>query len=154
MSKEQLSNRSFMETTSANLTTVEILNWKPSFYMCDLLIIRIVARDWRGRPKNYGGDIFRLKIYSENPYSAENADRVIDFNNGTYIAYFTLRWSGYVKLQIKLIHPVELLPQLQFTLQGRLERHFSGEFASNNISEDVICQYVELPVMFPMFYLK
>ncbi|KAJ8023177.1 NXPE family member 3 [Holothuria leucospilota] len=147
LNDEQLTHKRFIETTSANFTTVEILNYKAVFYLCDLLIIRIVSRDWRRKPKSYGGDQFRLKIYSDKPYSAENADKILDFNNGTYLVYFTLRWSGHVKVQIKLIHPAELLPQLQLTLQGKVGQDFSflGGFVSNNVSEDVICRYVELP---------
>lgn len=116
-----------------------------------------MSRDWRQKAKSYGGDLFRLKIYNDKPYSAVNADKILDFNNGTYLVYFTLRWSGHVKVQIKLIHPAELLPQLQLTLQGKVGRDysFSGGFVSKNVSEDVICRYVELPASVPYaFYLN
>lgn len=146
----RLASVSFNETTSPTFSTITIFNEQRAYKLLDVLIIKIVSRDWKNKSKTYGGDFFRLKIYSENQYSAAAEDKLVDFHNGTYLAYFTLRWSGEVKVQVKLIHPVELLPQMTLTLNGKvgLNVTFVGEFISNQISEEVICRYAPLPVSY------
>ncbi|PIK34626.1 putative NXPE family member 3 [Apostichopus japonicus] len=147
MNNTILSELDFVETTSPNFTTFSIIDEKKSYKLCELLVVKIESRDWKNNSKTYGGDFFRLKIFSEDKaYSAAGEDELIDFQNGTYLAFFTLRWSGKVKVQVKLIHPVEVLPQMRLTLTGRtgMNSTFVGIFVNKNISEEVFCRYVVL----------
>ncbi|XP_071854573.1 NXPE family member 3-like [Apostichopus japonicus] len=144
--KQVLPNVKFDQTTSPYFTTVNVMERKTVYHINDKLVIKIQARDWRNEPKLYGGDFFRFKIFSMNPYSASREDEMTDFQNGTYFVYFTLRWSGKVNISVTLIHPVELLPQMTLTLSGKvgLNVTFVGQFVAGNVTEDVICRYAEL----------
>lgn len=148
MDEQVLPNVKFDQTTSPYFTTVNVMERKTVYHINDKLVIKIQARDWRNEPKLYGGDFFRFKIFSMNPYSASREDEMTDFQNGTYFVYFTLRWSGKVNISVTLIHPVELLPQMTLTLSGKvgLNVTFVGQFVAGNVTEEVICRYAELEV--------
>lgn len=104
--------------TSAKYTRVKILNPQPVYRLCDRLDVFIEARDSLNRTKMYGGDMFRLKLYSERPYAAVSADSIIDFQNGSYLASFHTFWEGHVRLQVMLVHPAEAYPLFSPSLNG------------------------------------
>ncbi|KAJ8027499.1 NXPE family member 3 [Holothuria leucospilota] len=88
-----------------------------------------------------------MKIFTAEPYSAVSEDKLIDFKNGTYLAYFTVRWSGQVKVQVRLVHPVEILPDIKLNLQGVFGANhtFIGNFMSNasGATEERLCRYFQ-----------
>ena len=96
------------ESTSFVNSTYTIVNPKPSYNICDEIEVKIQANDWRNLRKLYGGDYFRAKIYSTQYLASASSDGdIVDNGDGTYSAFFTLRWPGEVKVGVNLIHPSE-----------------------------------------------
>ncbi|KAJ8040478.1 NXPE family member 3 [Holothuria leucospilota] len=149
--KEKLT--SLDHVTNATTSCVTVINRKTSYYMCDHIAVLIEARNLKNETKHYGGDYFRTKIYSTDPYSASGPDHFIDFQNGTYVALFTLRWSGEVKIHVSLVHPSEAVPILQRTTKdgkaGKLFTFFGifqTKTAKQTFKEDVICSVAVMDV--------
>lgn len=111
-----------------------VLNPKPTYSLCDRVIVQIEARDSLNRIKSYGGDMFRVKLFSKKPYAAVNADRFVDLNNGTYLAFFPILWEGDIGLQVMLVHPAEAIPLFAPTLNGSRAhmQTFLGGFKSTD----------------------
>lgn len=126
---------------------VEIINPQKYYNICDNIAIRIQARGANGSMKAYGGDYFRIKLFTEKPgYFAVGPDYFFDYENGTYVALFTLRWTGTVRVNAKLVHPSEAVEILNRTTEGSASTVFTfyGEFKTQasdgkNHSEIVIC---------------
>ncbi|XP_071854079.1 NXPE family member 3-like isoform X3 [Apostichopus japonicus] len=99
-SKEQVKlpqvykNCTSFSTPSKSL--VEIVNPRTVYRVSEQVIIRIEARTANGSIQPFGGDFLRMKLFSKKPYSAIGPDTFIDYDNGTYLATFTLRWQGIV----------------------------------------------------------
>lgn len=136
--------------TSPEYTRVTILDLKPSYNICDRVAIKIEARDSLNRRKTYGGDMFRVKLFTQKPYSAVNPDNFFDYNNGTYIALFTILWEGYIDLQVMLVHPAEVIPLFSPTLNGSRAhtKLFFGGFVAKDKngklhSERTVCTITE-----------
>lgn len=141
--------------TSAATSRVTIINRKMTYYVCDHVAVLIEARTFKNETKHYGGDYFRTKIYSTNPYSASGPDYFIDFQNGTYVALFTLRWTGLVKIHVSLVHPSEAVPILQRTTKdgkaGKLFTFFGifqTETGNHTFKEDVVCSVAVMDTPF------
>ncbi|KAJ8027372.1 NXPE family member 3 [Holothuria leucospilota] len=139
--------------TSPDHTKVTVLNRKTKYSLCDRVIVKIEARDTLNRTKSYGGDIFRVKLFRKKPYAAVNADRFVDLNNGTYLAFFPILWEGYIDLQVMLVHPAEAIPLFAPTLNGSRAhmQTFLGGFEStdkngNIHQESTICTITEREV--------
>ncbi|KAJ8027381.1 NXPE family member 4 [Holothuria leucospilota] len=116
--------------TSPYTTKVTLVNPKTYYHVGEQVKIVIEARDDLNRTKLFGGDMFRVKLCSENPYAAVGADSFVDHHNGTYSASFPLLWKGNVSIKVMLSHPAEAIPLLRPTLNGSrayLEQ-FSGDF--------------------------
>eukprot|EP00058_Branchiostoma_floridae_P014085 XP_002599573.1 hypothetical protein BRAFLDRAFT_279896 [Branchiostoma floridae] len=92
---------------------VSIVNPQAVYQVGQLLLIKIVAKDSKGRVKSYGGDFLRTKLYSNVPVQASTAGRVTDFKNGTYIARFFLSWPGILFVSVQLIHSSEAVQVLK-----------------------------------------
>ncbi|PIK57140.1 hypothetical protein BSL78_05958, partial [Apostichopus japonicus] len=133
--------------TDYQTSVVEIINPQKYYNICDNIAIRIQARGANGSMKAYGGDYFRIKLFTEKPgYSAVGPDYFFDYENGTYVALFTLRWTGTVRVYAKLVHPSEAVEILNRTTEGSASTVFTfhGEFKTQasdgkNHSEIVIC---------------
>ncbi|KAJ8027379.1 NXPE family member 4 [Holothuria leucospilota] len=120
--------------TSPEYTRVTILNPKSTYNLCDRVAVRIEARDSLNRTKTYGGDMFRVKLFTQKPYSAVNPDNIFDYNNGTYLALFRILWEGYIDVQVMLVHPAEVIPLFSPTLNGSRAhtRLFFGGFIAQD----------------------
>ena len=131
------------ETTSIFNSTYVIVNPKRVYNLCDEIEIRIQARDWRNQRKLYGGDYFRAKIYTTDRFASAASDGdVIDNGDGTYRAFFTLRWPGEVRVGVSLVHPSEgvlVLNKLREEVPTRYA--YTGRFISKdgNVTENVNC---------------
>ncbi|KAI8494266.1 Neurexophilin [Branchiostoma belcheri] len=77
------------------------------------LSIKIVAMDTRGRPKTYGEDFIRAKVYSRSPVQASTSGKITDFGNGTYVANFFLSFPGKLSVAVKLVHSSEAVQVLR-----------------------------------------
>ena len=132
--------------TNHTFTSFEIVNPKEFYHICDEVELRIHARNRRKDSKQYGGDYFRAKIFTKNTtFSASSSTdgEVVDYNNGTYGAFFTLKWAGEVVFKVTLIHSneaVDVLNRLRKYYQPRQVLY--GQFSSDgNKSETVYCNY-------------
>ncbi|XP_051012326.1 LOW QUALITY PROTEIN: NXPE family member 2 [Acomys russatus] len=115
-------------TTSARESTATILNPRDKYCIGDQLDILLVAKDYFGRRKEYGGDFLRARM-SSPALKAGASGKVTDFNNGTYLISFTLSWEGRVSLSVLLIHPSEGVSALwRARNQGYGKIIFTGQF--------------------------
>ncbi|XP_072045197.1 NXPE family member 3-like [Amphiura filiformis] len=132
-----------MESTSVTNSTYSIVNPKSSYNLCDEIEVLIQAKDWRNSRKVYGGDYFRARIYTARyKASAASDGDIVDNGDGTYSAFFTLRWPGEVKVGVNLIHPSEgifVLNKLREEMPTRFA--YTGRFISqdDNHMENVDC---------------
>ncbi|XP_069920512.1 NXPE family member 3 isoform X1 [Oryctolagus cuniculus] len=72
----------------------------------------LVARDHWGRPKTYGGDLFRAQLLGPTLNTGVPGD-VQDLENGTYLLSFPLLWAGRAWVQVRLIHSSEAVGVLR-----------------------------------------
>ena len=139
-----------MDTTNSTFTRFLIVNPKEIYSVCDELELLIEARNGYDEPKTYGGDLFRAKIFTkEKSFRAGSGTdgEVIDLGNGNYSAFFTLKWTGTVRINVTLVAPSEAvyeLDNLRKTLQPR--EHFKGKFrrriGEKYVEEVVSCNHV------------
>ncbi|KAG5277989.1 hypothetical protein AALO_G00093630 [Alosa alosa] len=108
--------------TSAAHSTFIINNFKEKYTVEEEVLATIIAKDFTGTPKRYGGDFFQAKAYSDK-LKASVFGEVLDHRNGTYTAQFKLPWAGPVKLAVRLIHSSEAV---HFLKQGR--RTYNNHF--------------------------
>ncbi|XP_041961038.1 NXPE family member 3-like isoform X3 [Alosa sapidissima] len=108
--------------TSAAHSTFIINNFKEKYTVGEEVLATIIAKDFTGTPKRYGGDFFQAKAYSDK-LKASVFGEVLDHRNGTYTAQFKLPWAGPVKLAVRLIHSSEAV---HFLKQGR--RTYNNHF--------------------------
>ncbi|XP_055478344.1 NXPE family member 2 [Psammomys obesus] len=141
-------------TTSATHSTATILNPRDTHCIGDQLDVLLVAKDYFGSMKKYGGDFLRARM-SSPALKAGASGKVTDFNNGTYLISFTLFWEGPVSLSVLLIHPSEGVSALwRARNQGYDRVTFTGQFLNGtspistkcglilNTSAE-LCQYLD-----------
>ncbi|XP_033111403.1 NXPE family member 3-like [Anneissia japonica] len=91
-----------------------IENQQNSSNLCDKIHVIIQARDQLKTNKKIGGDYFRAKIYNTKlKASAPTDGEVIDHNNGSYSAYFTVRWRGSTFINVQLVHSSEAVAAMK-----------------------------------------
>ncbi|XP_071854078.1 NXPE family member 3-like isoform X2 [Apostichopus japonicus] len=157
-SKEQVKlpqvykNCTSFSTPSKSL--VEIVNPRTVYRVSEQVIIRIEARTANGSIQPFGGDFLRMKLFSKKPYSAIGPDTFIDYDNGTYLATFTLRWQGIVNVSVQLVHSSCVIDIMKGVTQKSIEEGllFWGKFErqlkkGTSYSENVHCGHV--PRQFP-----
>ena len=139
---QQIPPRPFTDlstTTSAKESTVTIFNPRDTYSVGDQLDVLLVAKDYSGHRKEYGGDFLRARIFSP-ALKAGASGKVTDFNNGTYLVSFTLFWEGQVALSILLIHPSEGVSALwRARNQGYDRIAFKGKFVNGTSQVLVKC---------------
>ncbi|XP_063073286.1 NXPE family member 3-like isoform X2 [Engraulis encrasicolus] len=128
-------------STSPSHSTFTIQGLKHSYVVGEQLHATIFARDFAGQLKRYGGDFFQAKVYSDE-LKASVFGEVVDHQNGTYSAHFTLPWAGQASVAIRLIHSseaVQVLKQHRSTDSNRV--YFHGFFVGKDSrhEESVVC---------------
>ncbi|XP_035685882.1 NXPE family member 4-like [Branchiostoma floridae] len=117
------------QVTYPGYTDVTVLSKDNVYHRGDVLTVRVVARDKKGRPKTYGGDFFRARLVSsDRSLQASSAGHVTDHCNGTYTVQFPLYWVGGVSIKIQLVHPSEAVQVLQRTRETPNKRFFFCSF--------------------------
>ncbi|XP_066270468.1 NXPE family member 2-like isoform X2 [Branchiostoma lanceolatum] len=101
------------QITKSENFVISVVNPRSMYRVGRQLSIKIVAMDTRGRPKSYGGDVIRVKLYTRSPVQASTAGRVTDYGNGTYLASFFLSFPGRLSVAVKLVHSSEALQLLK-----------------------------------------
>ncbi|XP_038610093.1 NXPE family member 4-like [Tachyglossus aculeatus] len=125
-------------TTSPQQSVATLLHPRDTFCVGEQLKIRVEARDYQGRPKEYGGDFLRARI-STPDQKAGASGRVEDFHKGTYLVSFTLFWEGRVSVSLLLVHPSEGTSALwRARKKGYDKVIFTGSFlnGSSNVSTE------------------
>ncbi|XP_028639487.1 NXPE family member 4-like isoform X3 [Grammomys surdaster] len=126
-------------TTSATHSTATILNPRDTYCVGDQLDVLLVAKDYFGHRKEYGGDFLRARM-SSPALKAGASGKVTDFNNGTYLVSFTLFWEGPVSLSILLMHPSEGVSALwRARNQGYGRIAFKGTFINGTSQVTAEC---------------
>lgn len=126
-------------TTSATHSTATILNPQDTYCVGDQLDVLLVAKDYFGHRKEYGGDFLRARM-SSPALKAGASGKVTDFNNGTYLISFTLFWEGQVSLSILLMHPSEGVSALwRARNQGYGRIAFKGTFVNGTFQVTAEC---------------
>ncbi|EDL95413.1 rCG58102, isoform CRA_a [Rattus norvegicus] len=154
---QQIPPRPFLNhssTTSAKHSTATILNPQRVYCIGDQLDVLLVAKDYFGHRKEYGGDFLRARM-SSPALKAGASGKVTDFNNGTYLVSFTLFWEGRVSLSILLMHPSEGVSALwRARNQGYDRIIFTGQFLNGTAhvltecglslnTSGELCQYLD-----------
>ncbi|XP_063959743.1 NXPE family member 3-like isoform X1 [Lytechinus pictus] len=144
LSSTSMKNKMTSYTSNA-YSTARIIDRKDSYQVNDSLKILITAMDINNASKSYGGDYFRVKLYTPETKSSWSIDVTNDLGNGSYIADVTLRWPGKVSVIVTLVHPSEAVEILQRTrvvepgktiFTGRYSRNLSS---GSEIYEDTMC---------------
>ncbi|XP_031438947.1 NXPE family member 3-like isoform X2 [Clupea harengus] len=130
-------------STSPDHSAFVINDLKGSYYVGEELHVTIVAKDFTKTPKSYGGDFFQAKVYSDKKASVFG--ELLDHQNGTYSARFTLPWAGLASVAVRLIHSseaVQVLRRHRSTYPDSV--YFYGFYVGNNpqgarVEERVVC---------------
>ncbi|XP_072255490.1 NXPE family member 3-like [Pyxicephalus adspersus] len=129
----------FTFSTSARNCDYQLQNPRDTYRVGETLEVVITARDHNGRPKEYGGDFFQVKLHSK-ALKAGVTGHIIDYGNGSYLATFLLPWVGEAQVHIRLIHSSEAVDVLKKKREGYPEKvYFTGYFHFNGISEVKEC---------------
>ncbi|XP_072176386.1 NXPE family member 3-like [Diadema setosum] len=129
------------DVTSGEFSSFVVRPKHREFQICDQLELVIQARNGLNQTKSYGGDYFRARIFTKSqtfPASSSTDGEVIDHDNGTYSALFTLKWDGVVNIEVTLVHPSEAVYVLQqVQSEGFVEAAYLGGFRENENSSKV-----------------
>ncbi|XP_033098474.1 NXPE family member 3-like [Anneissia japonica] len=107
-----------------------IENQQNSYNLCDKIHVIIQARDQLKTNKKIGGDYFRAKIYNTKLRASAPTDgEVIDHNNGSYSAYFTVRWRGSAFINVQLVHSSEAVAAMKRVREANpIRMVYNGRF--------------------------
>ncbi|XP_072176384.1 NXPE family member 3-like [Diadema setosum] len=144
--RQNISWQNVTDVTSGKLSSFTVRPKHREFQVCDQLELVIQARNGLNQTKSYGGDYFRARIFTKNQTFAASSStdgEVIDHDNGTYSALFTLKWSGVVNIEVTLVHPSEAVHVLQqVQTEGFVEAQYLGGFrvtANSSHVEATLC---------------
>ncbi|XP_037136717.1 LOW QUALITY PROTEIN: NXPE family member 3-like [Syngnathus acus] len=130
----------------SHFTIVPAKNWSVG----DQLEVQVQLRDFKGRPKRYGGDLLLARLHSPE-YRAGVAGQVLDHRNGLYSARFPLLWEGSAQVDVVMVHSSEAVAVLQRLREKRPDRlYFSSIFSQGNHSEKMVCNMCLPPDQGPL----
>ncbi|NWI13190.1 NXPE3 protein, partial [Crypturellus soui] len=139
----------FIQSTDPAHSDFVIVKPGVLFKVGDQLEVLVRMKDFRGKPKQYGGDYLQARIHSPL-LKAGAVGRVVDCHNGFYKVFFTLLWPGEVKVSVSLVHPSEAIQVLLRLREERPDRvYFKSSFKSGRFSETTECNVClpgDLPV--------
>ncbi|KAG7476712.1 hypothetical protein MATL_G00085800 [Megalops atlanticus] len=144
---------SFQSSSSARHSVARLEQPRAQFCVGDTLNVLVEMRDYRGRPKAYGGDFILARIHSPKLQASASGD-VTDLHNGSYRVHFTLFWPGEVQVSVLLIHPSEAVQVLWRTRKQNYNKiAYTGTFASGSKTETSLCSF-RLPKNRPLCEYK
>ncbi|XP_036384147.1 NXPE family member 4-like isoform X2 [Megalops cyprinoides] len=130
---------SFQSSSSARHSVARLKQPRDQFCVGDTLNVLVEMRDYRGRPKAYGGDFILARIHSPKLQASASGD-VTDFHNGSYRVHFTLFWPGEVQVSVLLIHPSEAVQVLWRTGKQNYNKiEYTATFVNGNKTEKATC---------------
>ncbi|XP_069086433.1 NXPE family member 2-like isoform X2 [Pleurodeles waltl] len=128
-------------TTSALRSKANIRDPQDVYCIGDNITVQIDMYDHLGKPKTYGGDLLRARIFSPG-LDAGACGKIDDLNNGTYLIHFTFFWAGKVNFSLKLYHPSEGVSALwRARNQGFENVYFLGTFTSTPKDTETECGF-------------
>ncbi|XP_036977172.1 NXPE family member 3-like [Acanthopagrus latus] len=142
---------SLEETSDPAHSTFTILPGKDGrqWQIGDQLEVTIKMRDFKGRPKNTGGDVLLARLHNPS-LEAGVAGKVVDHLDGTYTAVFSLLWEGSAQVQVTLVHPSEAVTVLRRLSVEEPDRiYFKSVFRSGNLSQTTTCNICLRPTQQP-----
>ena len=74
----------------------------------DVIHVKVMLRDSRGKQKTSGGDFLRARIFNDE-LKAYASCRIVDHQNGTYSVYAHAFWEGHAKFEIELLFQKEVI---------------------------------------------
>ena len=84
-----------------------------SYKTGDEFVATITSMDGKGRPKSFGGDYYRARLVRGNQIYPDGIPcRVTDNHNGTYTVNAPLVLKGSLKLEVKLVSPIETINEM------------------------------------------
>ncbi|XP_015196067.1 NXPE family member 3-like [Lepisosteus oculatus] len=130
---------SLNDSTDPARCSYHVPGLRANYTVGDSLEVALVARDFSGRPKRYGGDFFQAKLHSPE-LRASTYGSVSDHRNGSYTVRFTLLWPGPARIALRLIHSSEAVQ----VLRGQRDRdpnrvYFRGYYVEGGMEEAVVC---------------
>nr|DBA29790.1 TPA: hypothetical protein GDO54_005850 [Pyxicephalus adspersus] len=137
-------NVSLELSTHPKTSNFFIINPQTTYMVGESLRVLIIAKDHKGRLKNYGGDLFHVKLHSPS-LKAGVSGSVKDNYNGSYTATFIFQWPGETMISIRLMHSSEAIRILYEKRDERPDKvFFKGYFEKNGTREVVECNF-DLP---------
>ncbi|XP_071965499.1 NXPE family member 3-like [Antedon mediterranea] len=132
--------------THPSTSYFRIQNLQQTYNLCDKIHVVIQAMDQFKRNKTEGGDYFRAKMYTTGLLASGTTDgKIVDYNNGSYSAFFTLRWSGKIAINVMLINSREAIEAMNRVRNVKPTRFvYDGTFVAEKLKKVVRC-HVELP---------
>ncbi|XP_022098568.1 NXPE family member 3-like [Acanthaster planci] len=158
---EEYALRDVSKLTSSTKSSYRIKGDRQNVQLGDTLHVVIQARDSRSKDREEGGD-FWFATLATKQNSSGTAGRIIDHDNGTYSAYFTVGWPGSVALEVRLVHPSHVAAVMTSVIWNERDRvEWTGRFQmapNSTIKSDRRCllrrQYVPLISECVMTYPK
>ncbi|XP_066578561.1 NXPE family member 3 isoform X1 [Amia ocellicauda] len=130
---------SLNDTTDPRHCFYYVENLRDNYTVGDTLNVTLVARDFSGNPKSYGGDFFQARLHSQE-LKASTYGSVQDHCNGTYTVHFSLLWPGQARISLRLIHSSEAVQVLLRHREADPNKvSFRGYFEEGGRSETVVC---------------
>nr|XP_039250668.1 NXPE family member 4-like [Styela clava] len=129
----------FQRSTCAN--TTELLFQSDNYFLGDILKVTLVAKDYEGIQKPYGGDYFRAVLRPEGKAKDGISCAIDDQMNGVYLIQCLLLWPGKSNLHVHLMHPSE---SVLFLMRNTTDttggvRYKTNFVDSNGQNESSIC---------------
>ena len=126
----QSEEKTLMNNTSTDVITSALFSSFRSVTPVEELVkgstihIAIEARDQDQQPMLSGGDFWFAVMSTNQPHQASTSGKIVDYNNGTYSAYFYAAWSGNAEINITLVHPSKAVYFLHNTYWNKGPRVF------------------------------
>ncbi|KAM4712382.1 NXPE family member 3-like [Anableps anableps] len=134
-------NFSLNDTSDPAHSTFTILprNGGGRWHVGDQLEVLINISDFHGRPKTSGGDVLLARLHNRALF-AGIAGKVLDHQNGSYTAVFSLLWEGSAQVEVTLVHPSEAVTVLERITQQQPGRvSLKSIFRSGSVTEAAVC---------------
>ncbi|KAG7215870.1 hypothetical protein INR49_021851, partial [Caranx melampygus] len=120
------------------------------WHVGDQLEVMIEIYDFRGRPKQSGGDFLVSRLHNLK-LGAGVAGQMVDHLNGSYSAVFSLPWEGSAEVEVTLVHPSEAVTVLRRLTREQPDRiYFESSFRSGWVSESTTCNVCLHPTQQPL----
>ena len=113
---------SFQKLEKFNLTLVKTMSTRfasvsfdrTNYNVGEELQATITSLDWEWRPKQFGGDYYRARLFQESGIRPSDGIpcQIVDNHDGTYTVTAPLSFEGRMMLEVKLVNSVEAIKEI------------------------------------------